>query len=281
MARRDDDIRKTVRDRYGNIAKKANSKGCAPSCCCSEPNADASTLIGYSSRELESLPEGADLGLGCGNPTALASLKKGETVVDLGSGAGIDCFLASKKIGKSGKVIGVDMTPEMLERARRNAERGGFTNVEFRLGEIENLPIADNSADIIISNCVINLSPDKGRVFEEAFRVLKPGGRIMISDLVTLKDMPKAIRDSISAYVACIAGAMKKTDYLKTIKSAGFADVKVVEESKYPIGDLTADLSAGAIIKSMGLSLKDVRSLEDSIASVKVSAKKPKPNRKG
>jgi len=279
MARKDDEIRKTVRERYGGIAKSSGSKGCAPSCC-SSPRPDISTAVGYSRNELESIPDGSDLGLGCGNPTALASLRKGETIIDLGSGAGIDCFLAAKKVGKSGKVIGVDMTPEMLERARRNAERGGFSNVEFRLGEIENLPVADNSADAIISNCVINLSPDKRRVFDEAIRVLRPGGRIMISDLVTLKEMPPAIRNSISAYVACIAGAMKKQDYLNTIKAAGFKEVKVVEQTAYPIGDLTCDPSAGAIIKSMGLKLKEIRSLEDSIASVKVSAKKPKSNRK-
>jgi len=277
MPRKDDDIRRSVRERYGGIAKSDDFMGGAKSCCCgSPPKADVSAKIGYSRSELESLPDGANLGLGCGNPTALASLKKGEVVVDLGSGAGIDCFLAAKKIGKTGKVIGVDMTPEMLEKARRNAERGGYFNVEFRLGEIENLPVADNFADAVISNCVINLSPDKRRVFDEALRVLRPGGRIMISDLVILKQLPAAVRRSISAYVACIAGAMMKQDYLKTIKAAGFREVKVVDETAYPIGDLACDPSAGAIANSMGLSLKDMRSLEDSVASIKVSAKKPK-----
>ena len=277
MPRKDDDIRRSVRERYGGIAKSDDFMGGAKSCCCgSPPKADVSAKIGYSRSELESLPDGANLGLGCGNPTALASLKKGEVVVDLGSGAGIDCFLAAKKIGKTGKIIGVDMTPEMLEKARRNAERGGYFNVEFRLGEIENLPVADNFADAVISNCVINLSPDKRRVFDEALRVLRPGGRIMISDLVILKQLPAAVRRSISAYVACIAGAMMKQDYLKTIKAAGFREVKVVDETAYPIGDLACDPSAGAIANSMGLSLKDMRSLEDSVASIKVSAKKPK-----
>jgi arsenite methyltransferase len=275
MAKKDD-IRKTVRQRYGGIAKSDDSKGCSPSCCGSSAKTDVSAMIGYSSDELESLPKGADLGLGCGNPTALASLKKGETVIDLGSGAGIDCFLAAKKVGKGGKIIGVDMTPEMLDKARRNAERGGYSNVEFRLGEIENLPVADNSANVVISNCVINLSPDKRRVFDEAFRVLTPGGRIMISDLVVLKELPAAVKESISAYIACIAGAIKKQDYLNTIKASGFKDVKVVEQTAYPIGDFACDPSAGAIVSSMGLSLKDIKSLEDSIASVKVSAKKPK-----
>lgn len=277
MAIKDDEIRKAVRKRYGGIAKSDDTKGCAPSCCGSPPQrADISSMVGYSSDELESLPEGADLGLGCGNPTALASLKKGETVIDLGSGAGIDCFLAAKKVGKSGRVIGVDMTHEMIEKARRNAERGGYSNVEFRLGEIENLPVADNTADAIISNCVINLSTDKKRVFDEALRVLKPGGRMMISDLVLLKELPAAVRRSAAAYVACIAGAMRKQNYLTTIKAAGFKEVKVVNETAYPIGDLTCDPSAGAIISSMGLTLKEVKNLEDSVASIKVSAKKPK-----
>jgi len=277
MARKDDEIRKSVRERYGGIAKSDDSKGCAPSCCCgSQPEADASTMIGYSREELAAIPQGADLGLGCGNPTALASLKKGEVVLDLGSGAGIDCFLAAKKVGKSGKIIGVDMTPEMLEKARRNADRGGFSNVEFRLGEIENLPVADNSVDVIISNCVINLSPDKKRVFKEAFRALSPGGRIMISDLVTLKELPKAVKESISAYIACIAGALMKEDYLKAIKAAGFKNVKVVEQTAYPIVDFAGlDASASRIIKSMGLTLKDVKNLENAVASIKVSAFKP------
>jgi len=277
MARKDDEIRKSVRERYGGIAKSDDSKGCAPSCCCgSQPEADASTMIGYSHEELAAIPQGADLGLGCGNPTALASLKKGEVVLDLGSGAGIDCFLAAKKVGKSGKIIGVDMTPEMLEKARRNADRGGFSNVEFRLGEIENLPVADNSVDVIISNCVINLSPDKKRVFKEAFRALSPGGRIMISDLVTLKELPKAVKESISAYIACIAGALMKEDYLKAIKAAGFKNVKVVEQTAYPIVDFAGlDASASRIIKSMGLTLKDVKNLESAVASIKVSAFKP------
>ena len=277
MARKDDEIRKSVRERYGGIAKSDDSKGCAPSCCCgSQPEAEVSTMIGYSREELAAIPQGADLGLGCGNPTALASLKKGEVVLDLGSGAGIDCFLAAKKVGKSGRIIGVDMTPEMLEKARRNADRGGFSNVEFRLGEIENLPVADNSVDVIISNCVINLSPDKKRVFKEAFRALSPGGRIMISDLVTLKELPKAVKESISAYIACIAGALMKEDYLKAIKAAGFKNVKVVEQTAYPIVDFAGlDASASRIIKSMGLTLKDVKNLENAVASIKVSAFKP------
>jgi len=262
-------IQQAVRDRYGSVATSGLSSDQAGVRAIAE-------AFGYTPQELHAIPAQANMGLSCGNPTALASLKKGEVVLDLGSGAGIDCFLAAKKVGKSGKIIGVDMTPEMLEKARRNADRGGFSNVEFRLGEIENLPVADNSVDVIISNCVINLSPDKKRVFKEAFRALSPGGRIMISDLVTLKELPKAVKESISAYIACIAGALMKEDYLKAIKAAGFKNVKVVEQTAYPIVDFAGlDASASRIIKSMGLTLKDVKNLENAVASIKVSAFKP------
>jgi ubiquinone/menaquinone biosynthesis C-methylase UbiE len=177
------------------------------------------------------LPEGADLGLGCGNPVALASLKEGEVVLDLGSGPGMDCFLAATRVGQKGKVIGVDMTPDMLDRARSNAAKGDYTNVEFRLGEIENLPMADNSVDVVISNCVINLSPDKPRVFSEIYRVLKPGGRLMVSDIVTEKELPESVKNSSEAYCSCIAGAALKSDYLRTIAKAGFKDITIVGES--------------------------------------------------
>jgi len=202
--------------------------------------------IGYSAEELQAIPEEARMGLGCGNPTALASLKEGEVVLDLGAGGGIDCFLAAVAVGKTGKAIGVDMTPEMLHRARDNARNGGYDNVEFRLGEIENLPVADNTVDAVISNCVINLSPEKARVFEEAYRVLKPGGRVMVSDIVLTRELPEDVRDSLAAYAGCVAGASMKADYLATIANAGFRNVEVVSEQTFGSGELEgAILSVG------------------------------------
>ena len=215
-------IKQEVRESYGAIAK-AGSSCCGPAQLCS-------CGIGYSDKDISSVPEEANLGLGCGNPIALASIKPGETVLDLGSGPGFDSFLAAKRVGKTGKVIGVDMTPEMIARARKNALKGKFQNVEFRLGEIEQVPVENNSVDIVISNCVINLSPDKAKVFKEAFRVLKPGGRLMVSDIVLLKALPKAIKNSKEAYVGCIAGAILKKDYIGLAKKAGFKKLKVVDE---------------------------------------------------
>ncbi|MCZ7373237.1 MAG: arsenite methyltransferase [Candidatus Methanoperedens sp.] len=255
---KEEKIKKVVREGYAKIATKGMS--CCPpvtSCCGSGSKSNAeniSRIIGYGDEEISSVPDGANLGLGCGNPVALASLKNGETVLDLGSGAGFDCFLAANKVGKDGKVIGVDMTPEMIEKARGNARKGNYTNVEFRLGEIENIPAADNSVDAIISNCVINLAPDKKRVFKEAFRVLKSGGRLMVSDLVLLKELPDAVNDSVEAYIGCLAGAMMKDDYIEAIKDAGFRDIKIVDETRYPIEMMANDESAKAIIEDMNIS---------------------------
>lgn len=254
------DIRKYVREGYAKIAQQGNSC-CPTSSCCGSANQaqDISKAVGYSDSEMSAVPEGANLGLGCGNPVAIASLKEGETVLDLGSGAGFDAFLASPRVGEKGQVIGVDMTPEMIKKARANAKKGNYKNVEFRLGEIERLPVEDNLADVIISNCVINLSPDKRIVFKEAFRALKPGGRLMVSDLVLVKDLPDTIKESVEAYVGCLAGAISKAEYLKLMKVAGFQDVEVISESSYPV-DAMFDNLKGA---------------EGAVASIKVSAKKP------
>ena len=236
---------------------------------------DISRKVGYTSEELRVAPEGANLGLGCGNPVALASLKEGEVVLDLGSGAGFDCFIAAERVGVTGKVIGVDMTPEMIEKATLNAQKGQFENVEFRLGEIEKMPVSDAEVDVVISNCVINLSPDKEQVFKEAFRVLKPGGRLMVSDMVLLKELPEAIRQSVEAYVGCIAGASMKGEYLAAIETAGFQKVKILGEDIYPIELMAADPIAQEICADLQLSDEAAKDLSSSAASIKVSAIKP------
>jgi len=280
MSIKDTEIKKQVRNRYARAAKTSSSCcGSTPSPCCGgQPDWDeakASKTVGYSPEELAAVPADANLGLGCGNPTALAGLKPGEIVLDLGSGAGIDCFLAAKKVGRTGRVIGVDMTPEMIDRARENARKNNAANVEFRLGEIENLPVADGSVDVIISNCVINLSIDKPRVFREAFRVLRPGGRMMVSDLVLQKPLPQAIRESIEAYVACIAGAMVKDDYLGAIRETGFTAVDVVSEKGFPAEFVLDDSLARDVVKKMKLSSKEVEEHVSSVLSLGVRAIKP------
>ncbi len=239
------DIKTAVKARYGKIARQGSSCCSSNSCGCTSSAEAMSQSVGYSHEEMSAVPGGANLGLGCGNPVALASLKQGDVVLDLGSGAGFDAFLAAQRVGKTGRVIGVDMTPDMIEKARANAKKGGYANVEFRLGEIESLPVEPNSIDLIISNCVINLSPDKDTVFKEAFRVLKPGGRLMVSDLVLMKELPQATKDSIEAYVGCIAGAIFKQDYLEKIKKAGFSNIKVVGESAYQV-DAVASIKVSA-----------------------------------
>ncbi len=274
---KEEKVKKVVREGYAKIAKKEASC-CSPvkSCCGgANPSESISKAIGYTDRELQEVPEGANLGLGCGNPVALASLKEGETVVDLGSGPGLDCFLAANKIGKTGKVIGVDMTPEMIEKARENCRKGKYDNVEFRLGEIENLPVADNFANAIISNCVINLVPDKKRVFRETFRVLRPGGRLMISDLVLLKELPDVIKNSVEAYVGCLSGAVMKDEYLNAIKAAGFKEVKVVEETSFPIELMASDSTAKALVEEMKIPMEKLKDIARSVVSIKVQGIKP------
>lgn len=224
-------IKEFVRDRYGEIA--SSDETCCPRCSCGPDPIEQAMSIGYSRAESESVPTSAAMGLGCGNPTVLADLREGETILDLGSGGGLDVFLAAQRVGRNGHVIGVDMTREMIERARHVAKLHGYKNVEFRLGEIENLPVGSDSIDVIISNCVVNLSPDKAAVYREAFRVLKPGGRMMISDLVTVGGLPREIRRSFEAWARCIAGALEKEAYLETIRRAGFQDVAIVTEHTF------------------------------------------------
>jgi SAM-dependent methyltransferase len=256
-----EDVRVTVREKYGVIAG-GEGGCCGPGCC----GGDAGVLaeLGYTAEQAAAIPEGANLGLGCGNPLAHAAVRAGETVLDLGSGAGIDCFLAARETGPAGRVIGVDMTPAMIEKARANAKRGGHGNVEFRLGEIEHLPVADASVDVIISNCVVNLSPDKPQVFREALRALRPGGRLLISDLVLLRELDPVLRKNVDLYVGCVAGASLRADYLRMIGEAGFAGVEVVEERAYTVGsDALPPGSAEAAAFS-------------AVTSVKVRAWKPK-----
>ncbi len=245
-----DDIRNNVRESYAKVAEASNhneSCGVESSCCGVSDDIDINTLnslrLGYSDDDLENVPEGADMGLGCGNPRAIAGLSIGEVVVDLGSGGGFDAFLAAREVGESGQVIGIDMTPTMISKARNNADKACFESVEFRLGEIENLPVADNTADVIISNCVINLSPNKARVFKEAHRILKPGGRLAISDVVASCEMPEEMKNDLALYSGCMAGASLIHELENFMQDAGFSEIKITpkDESKEFIKDWAPD----------------------------------------
>ncbi len=266
-------IKKNVRDTYGKVAKNSGSSCCgsnkSSSCGCSSTLTadDVSKNLGYSDEELKNVPEGSNLGLGCGNPTALTMLKEGETVLDLGSGGGFDCFLAANKVGEKGKVIGVDMTAEMLDKARRNAKKGNYNNVEFRLGEIENLPVADNSIDTIISNCVINLSTNKKRVFEEAYRVLKQNGKMAISDIVLTKKLPEAIENRLDLHSSCVSGAMIKDEYLNIIKKAGFKEIEIKSEKTISAELITSD-DTKEVVDALRLSEKEAKELAETIRSI-------------
>jgi arsenite methyltransferase len=258
-----EDIRTVVRDRYGKAAENSGSLCGCGSCCGGAQDVDAiAQQIGYRLEDLKTIPQGANLGLGCGNPLEYAQVKAGETVLDLGCGAGFDCFLASREVGEEGHVIGVDMTPQMLEKARGNAIKSECVNTEFRLGEIEHLPVADNSVDVIISNCVINLSPDKPQVFRETMRVLRPGGRLLVSDLVLRRPLSDRLKNSVEAYVGCVAGASLKEDYLALMREAGFSDVVIVDQSVYDVGleVIDEDLRTEAL---------------EAVVSIKVKALKP------
>jgi len=269
------DVRENVRKSYGKIAQSENL-----SCCCSSEKKDFNPAkfaktIGYSSKELSSLPKGANMGLSCGNPTAIASLKPGETVLDLGSGGGFDVFIAAEKVGRKGKSIGVDMTPDMLSKARKNQgifrERTGLDNVEFRLGEIEHLPVADNSVDVIISNCVINLSPEKQQVWNEIARVLKKRGRVAVSDLALLKPLPESVKKSIEALVGCVAGAVLVSDTEKMAKSAGLKKINIEIKSDYI--DKMSEWN-DALYKTIISELPKGEKLSDYVTSLYVSAER-------
>jgi SAM-dependent methyltransferase len=263
-----DTVKQTVRERYGRIAQDGGSCGCAPTCCSPAGTAVkvdhsatvASRGLGYSAEETGAVPDGSNLGLGCGNPQAIAAMKPGETVLDLGSGAGFDAFLAARAVGSTGRVIGVDMTPEMVSKARKNQAGGNYENVEFRLGEIESLPVADATVDVIISNCVINLSPDKLRVFREAFRVLKPGGRLAVSDIVALAPIPRELRKDWELYTGCVAGASVVDDLKTMLKKAGFTNIRIVRkgESREIVGQWFPGWKS-----------------EDYVASASIEAEKP------
>ncbi|MGM0365995.1 MAG: arsenite methyltransferase [Actinomycetota bacterium] len=268
----EDRIKKKVREDYARVA--GGSSCCSSASCCGQASGvdDISIGMGYDRQDLKTAPEGSNLGLGCGNPIALASLRNGEVVLDLGSGAGFDCFLAADKVGPEGKIIGVDMTPEMVSKARENAAKDGYSNVEFRLGEIESLPVESGTVDVVISNCVINLSPQKEKVFSEALRVLKSGGRIAVSDIVLLKELPELIKNDMAAYSACISGAIKRDGYLSIMEEAGFKDINILGEASFSLKSIISDQAADSYLN---LPPEQAEAVNSSLISLKVCASKP------
>ncbi len=263
-----DQLRELVRDGYTRVVQQRAGSS-------ADSASETARRIGYSDEELEAVPDGANLGVGCGNPTAIDRLEPGETVVDLGSGAGMDAFLAARQVGPTGSVIGVDMTDAMLEKARENARKTGLDDiVEFRKGNIESLPIEDESVDAIISNCVINLSPEKDRVYAEAFRVLRPGGRIMVSDVVLERPLPDAVLQSIDAYLGCVGGASLRAEYLETIAKAGFREVRVEREASFVNAISFDDPPVREAMERLGLSEEEARGYADAVTSLHVFARK-------
>ena len=269
-----DTIRTAVRERYGAIARGEESAcGCGPACCGGDADTLASLDVGYTAEELASIPADANLGLGSGHPTAAANLQPGETVLDLGAGAGIDCFLASARVGPEGKVIGVDMTPAMVEKARENARNGGFENVDFRLGEIEALPVADGAVDVIVSNCVLNLSTQRQRAFEEAFRVLAPGGRLVVSDLLSGTDTPEILNQFPEIVSGCLP--IPEGSYVGGLEAAGFTDVEIIDERPYAEDKLPVDADVLRRVEAAGGQLGDLAVYAKSAKSAIVRARKP------
>jgi len=274
-----DTVKKSVVESYGKLAKSTNGGLFSKLFVCCNPTQNAKQVgaaIGYSKQELDAVPEGSNLGVGCGNPSALAKIEKGETVIDLGSGAGFDAFLVSPIVGNTGKVIGVDLSKDMLDLARKNAKKCDYTNVEFIKGDIEDLPIEDNIADHVISNCVINLSLKKGDVYKEAFRVLKEGGKLSISDIVLERELPDFVKNSLVGHIACVSGAEKLEDYLQYVKDAGFKDIKIESKTNFPLELMLTDPQVMRVAKELNFNLnsEEAKDIASRVTSISLSAKK-------
>jgi len=272
-------VKKSVVDSYGKLAKAAGGNFLSKLFSCCNPANLANEIgekIGYSKTELQSVPEGANLGVGCGNPSALAKIEQGQIVVDLGSGAGFDAFLAAPLVAGKGKIIGIDLSDDMLALARKNVKKGGYENVDFIKGDIEDLPLESEIADHIISNCVINLSLNKGAVYQEAYRVLKPGGRLSISDIVLEKELPDFVKNSLAGHIACVAGAEKLEDYLQYVKDAGFKDIKIETKTTFPLELILSDPIVKQFAKQMNFDLnsKEAKDIASRVTSISLSAKK-------
>lgn len=277
MTMKEKEIKRAVKEGYARIAKQATSYYSSQEGSGYFDNLeDICKRIGYSEEDISAAPPESNLGLGCGNPVALAAIKEGERVLDMGSGAGFDCFLASSLVGPSGQVIGVDITSEMVDKARANAKKGGYENIDFRQGDLENMPVADSYVDVVISNCVINLVPNKRLVFKEAFRVLRPGGRLAISDVVLTRELPDFVKNSTKAYIGCLAGAIMKQEYLQIIGNVGFSDISVAAESSFPVQSLLCESRGSAAIEMPQFSPEQQKEIAESVLSIKVNARKPK-----
>ena len=277
MTMKEKEIKRAVKEGYARIAKQATSYYSSQEGSGYFDNLeDICKRIGYSEEDISAAPPESNLGLGCGNPVALAAIKEGERVLDMGSGAGFDCFLASSLVGPSGQVIGVDITSEMVDKARANARKGGYENIDFRQGDLENMPVADSYVDVVISNCVINLVPNKRLVFKEAFRVLRPGGRLAISDVVLTRELPDFVKNSTKAYIGCLAGAIMKQEYLQIIGNVGFSDISVAAESSFPVQSLLCESRGSSAIEMPQFSPEQQKEIAESVLSIKVNARKPK-----